>query len=217
MYDDHYHEYMQDQAMEDLYEEFREQAIEEFAIARLKSYYLDNRLLAKPAVESLGEARNLITSNATAGFLFSFIAIEVGFKSMLLKPIVNGLVHSSSIAELIVKLTLSRNALDRLQDLIFRILEEHGWVDLKDYKRPKSDKTLWEEISELQKLRNSVMHRAEKVSRTQADLSLCVGSVILETIFPLVLKEMDLHLHEGYRICNDWRCGYPEIAERAAK
>ena len=217
MYDDHYHEYMQDQVLEDLYEEFKEQAIGEFTIARLKSYYLDNRLLAKPAVEFLAEARNLITTNATAGFLFSFIAIEVGLKSMLLKPIVNGLVHSSSIAELIAELTLSRKALDRLRDLIFRILKEHGKVDLKDYKRPKSDKTLWQEISELQKLRNRVMHQAEKVSRTRADLSLCVGSVILETIFPLVLKEMDLHLHEGYRICDDWRCAFPEISERLAK
>ena len=42
MYDEHYHEYMQDQALTDLYEEFKDQAIEEFTIERLRSYYLAN-------------------------------------------------------------------------------------------------------------------------------------------------------------------------------
>ena len=53
MYSEHYHEYMQEQALEDLYEEFKEQAIEEFTSERLRSYYLANPLLAKPALDSL--------------------------------------------------------------------------------------------------------------------------------------------------------------------
>ena len=211
MYDEHYHEYMQDQVLEDLYEQFKEQAIDEFTIVRLKSYYLDNRLLAKPAVESLAEARSLIATNATAGFLFSTIAIEVGLKSTLLKPIVCGLVHADSIAELIAELTLSQTGVVRFRDLIFRILKEHGKIDLKHYKRPNSDTTLWQEVTEINKLRNRVVHRAEKVSPERADLSVCVGSIILETIFPSVLTEMELHLHDGYRICDSWRCRYPEI------
>ena len=211
MFDEHHHEYLQEQMYADLYDEFKEHAIEEFTIARLKSYYLKNRLLAKPAADFLAEARNLVTIDATAGFLFSAIAIEAGLKSTLLKPLVYGLVHASSIAELIANLTLSHTGMVRFRDLLFRILKEHGKVDLDDYKRPESNDIFWQEIRDVQNLRNKVMHRAEKVSRVQADLSVCVGSVILETIFPLVLKEMDLHIHDGYRICDDWRCGYPEI------
>lgn len=217
MYDEHYHEYLQEQMYADLYGEFNEQAIEEFTIERLRSYYLANRCLARPAVDSLAEARTLIANNATAGFLFSIIAIEVGLKSTLLKPLVYGLVHASSIAELIANLTLSHTGVDRFQDLLFRILKEHGKVDLDDYKRPKSNKTLWQEIKEVQNLRNRVMHRAENVSPEQADLSVCVGSVILETIFPSVLTEMDLHLHEGYRICDDSRCKYQDIMDQLVK
>ncbi len=217
MYDEHYHEYMQDQAMEDLYEEFKEQAIEEFTFERLRSYYLANKCLAKPAVDYLAEARNFIATNATAGLLFSTIAIEVGLKSTILKPIVYGLVHSGSIADLIVDFTLSHTGVVRFRDLLFRILKEHGKVDLNDYKRSGTNEKFWQEILELQKLRNRVMHQAENVSPEQADLSVCVGSVILETIFPSVLTEMDLHLHEGYRICDDSRCAYPEILDRLAK
>ena len=211
MYSEHYHEYMQEQALEDLYEEFKEQAIEEFTSERLRSYYLANPLLAKPALDSLAEARNLITVNPTASLIFSNIAIEVGLKATLLKPIVYGLVHTDSIADLIADLTVSRTGKDRYRTLLFRILKVHGKVDLADYKRRKSNRTLWEEIAPVQKLRNAVLHRAEKVSRSDADLSLCVGSDILEHIFPSVLKAMDLHLHDGYRICDSWRCRFPEI------
>lgn len=216
MYDEHYHEYLQEQMHADLYEEFKDQAVEEFTIECLRSYYLANRCLAKPAVESLAAARDLIAKNVTAGFIFSTIAIEVGLKSTLLKPIVNGLVQTSSIAEPIAEL-LFRNAPDRLQDLTFGILKEHGEVDLREYKRPKSDKTVWREITDLQKLRNGVMHRAEMVPRAQAESSVCVGSVILETFFPQISKGMNLHLHEGYRICDDSRCEYQDILDRLAK
>ncbi len=211
MYDEHYDEYKQDEMFEDFYEEFKEQAIEEFTAARLKSFYVDNPFLAKPAVESLSEGRNLMAANVTAGFLFSAIAIEVGLKSTLLKPIVCGLVHTSSIAELIAEMILSQTGVVRFRDLIVWILKEHGKVDLTDFKRPESNSTLWQEINEVQKIRNSVMHRAEKVSPEQANLSLGVGSFVLEKIFPAVLSEMELHLHDGFRICNSWRCRDPEI------
>ena len=216
MNDEDYHDYKQDQMLTDLYEEFKDQAIEEFTFERLRSYYLANRFLAKPAVDSLAEARNLVSTNVTGGFLFSFIAIEVGLKATLLKPIVSGLIQTSSIADPIAELLL-RNAPDRLQDLTIRILNEHSEVDLRDYKRPKSGKTVWLEITELQKLRNGVMHRAKMVSRAQAELSVCVGSVILEAFFPSILKEVNLHLHEGYRICDDPQCEIQDILDRLAK
>lgn len=216
MYDEDNHDYKQDQMYADLYDEFKEHAIEEFTIECLRSYYLANRCLAKPAVDFLAEARNLVATHATAGFLFSFIAIEVGLKATLLKPIVSGLVQTSSIADPIAELLL-RNAPDRLQELTIRILSEHSEVDFREYKRPKSGKTVWLEITEIQKLRNRVMHRAERVSRAKAELSVCIGSAILETFFPSILKEVNLHLHEGYRICDDPRCEFQDILDRLAK
>ena len=61
------------------------------------------------------------------------------------------------------------------------------------------------------------MHRAKKVSPAQADLSVCVGSVILEAFFPTLLREVNLHLHGGYRICDDPRCEFQDILDRLAK
>lgn len=54
-----YDEAAYEQYMDDLYEEHRKEAIEEFTADRLSSYYSENKLLAKPAFEALSEARKL--------------------------------------------------------------------------------------------------------------------------------------------------------------
>ena len=81
-------EYAYDEYMTELYEEHKAEAIEEFAYERLQSYYSGNRLLAEPAFHMLNEAKNMVEVNATAGFIFGAIAMEVGLKETLLKPIV---------------------------------------------------------------------------------------------------------------------------------
>ncbi len=208
MYDEdpHEHDYACDAYMGDLYAEHAKEAIEEFTDERLQSYYLDNKLLAKPALDVLAEARNLITLNATASFIFAAIAMEVGLKATLLKPIVYGLVHTESVAALITDLTISHMGMDRYRRLLSHVLQEQGGVDLDSFKRFGSNKTLWEEIKEVQKIRNLIMHKAESTSDTNAKLALGVASEILEAIFPDVIKKIGFHLHDGFRICNDWKC-----------
>ena len=196
--------------MDQLYEEHREQAIEEFSDERLQSYYGDHQLLAKPAFDALTEARNLMDTNATASFIFSAIAMEVGLKEALLKPIVFGLVHTASVAALITDLAISHSSMDKYRELLLQILREHGGVDLDSYKRPDSNKPIWQEIREVQRQRNSILHRAEAASDEEATLALGVASTIIEKLFPAVVKKMGLHLHEGFRICNNWRCQYED-------
>jgi len=143
--------------MDQLYKEHREQAVEEFKDEHLQSYYSDHRLLAKPAFNALMEARHLININDTASFIFSAIAMEVGLKETLLKPIVFGLVHAASVAALITDLAISDRSMDQYRKLLLQILREHGGVDLDTYKRPDSNKLIWEEIKEIQKQRNSIL------------------------------------------------------------
>lgn len=197
-----------DQYMLELYEEHKKEAIEEFTEERLHSYYIANKYLAKPAVNALSEARKLINLNATAGFIFATIAMEVGLKTTLLKPIVYGLVHTESVASLITDLTISHTGMDRYRKLLLQVLHDHGGVNLSSFKRSGTNKSLWEEIKEVQIIRNKIMHRAEVVSKDDADLALGVATIILETIFPAVVKKMGLHLHEEFRICDDWKCKY---------
>ena len=196
----------EDELRERLYDDYREEAIEEFTYDLLRSYYNDNRLLAKPAFQALAEAKALKETNATAGFLFSAIAMEVGLKETLLKPIVFGLVHSTSAASLITFLVISHRSMDSYRKLLLEILREHGGVDLDTYKRPGSNKPIWQEIKEIQKIRNLVLHRAETASDEQAALAIGVASTIVQELFPAVVTKLGLHLHDGFKICNDLEC-----------
>lgn len=49
-------------------------------------------------------------------------------------------------------------------------------------------------------------HRAEQGSYEDARKSIEVASAILETLFPAVATQLGLHIHEGFRLCNQWRC-----------
>jgi len=197
-----------DEYMAELYEEHKKEAIEEFTFERLQSYYINNKLMAQPAFLALSEARSLIESNKSAALIFSAIAMEVGLKTTLLKPIVHGLVHTESVAALITDLTISHSGMDRYRKLLFQVLRDHGGIDLSNFKRTESNKTLWEEINTVQKKRNLIMHRAIKAEVEDADLALAVASEILESIFPEIITKMSLHLHDGFRICDDWKCQY---------
>jgi len=203
-----YEEAAYDQYLSERYEELKveeliKEAIEEFTDERLKSYFLDNRALAKPAVDALSAARELTGINVTASFLFAAIAVEVGLKTTLLKPIVYGLVHAESVAGLVTDLAASHAGMDRYRKLLLELLQQYGGVDLDTFKRSGSNKALWEEIKDIQSTRNLIVHRAETASEKDAELALSVATEILETIFPAVVKKLGLYLHEGFRICGD--------------
>ncbi len=203
-----YEEAAREQYLDDLYEEHRKEAIEEFTSERLSSYYIENKQLAKPAFEALSDARELSALKPTASLVFAAIAMEVGLKAILLKPIVYGLVHTNSVASLITDLALAHTGMGRYQKLLFHLLRDHGGVDLDTFTRSGSKKTLWVEISEIQTARNAIMHRAEKGSPKMAELSLAVASEIIDHIFPGIVEGMGFHLHDGYRICADPQCRF---------
>ena len=142
--------------MDRLYEEHKEQAIEEFTAELLQSYYRSNGLLAKPAFDALVEARRFMKISTTAAFVFPAIATEVALKETLLKPIVHGLVHGESVASLVTDLVMGHQSMDRYKDLLLQILREHGGVDLLSYKRSGSGRNIWDEIKTLRTKRNRI-------------------------------------------------------------
>ena len=197
-----------DEWMDELYEEHKEQAIQEFIDERLQSYYREHRLLAEPAFGALTEAKKLIHTSITGAFLFSAIAVEVGLRETLVKPIVFGLVHTLSVASLITDMVLSRPDQRKYRDLLLYLLKEHSDVDLYSFKRPDSTRPIWEEIADVKKKRDLIVHQAQTATDDQANLALGVASTVIENLFPTVVGRMGLHLHEGFRICNDWKCRY---------
>ena len=202
--DDDYYAY--DQAMSDLYEEHKVEAINEFTTERLSSYYSKNSDLAKPAFNALNEARLLSENHSTASLILAVIAMEVALKTILLKPIVYGLVHTESIATLITDLTISQNGMDRYRDLLFKVLKDHGKIDFKTFKREGSLSFFWNEIGIVQKIRNNIMHRGETASSEDTQLAISIAASLLEVIFPHLMQEMGFHIHDDYLICNDWTC-----------
>lgn len=187
-------EAMYDEAMSDLYEENKKQAIQEFTVERLQSYYLEYPGIAMPALKALEKAQQLTASYPTASFIFSTISIEVGIKTTLLKPVVYGLIHSESLASIITDMVIRQTSIDKFQKLLFKILSEYGGIDLNSLKRASSSKLLWTEMKDVQKRRNSVIHRAENIDIDESKKALCIAEYILEYIFPKLVTHLELNI-----------------------
>lgn len=76
--------------------------------------------------------------------------------------------------------------------LLFAILAEYGGVDLKTYKRKGGQKTLWEEMADVQKIRHSVVHRAEAAKYADAATSIDLASHVIEKLFPTLISKLGL-------------------------
>ncbi len=197
--------YEQQAAEEEYIEEISIQAVNEFTSERLQSYFLTYPEVAKEAYFALDEAIRLKKSDFfSAAFLFSVIATEVAVKSVLLKPIVNGLVHNIPTSTLITDLVV-RNGLDRIEELLCTSLNNIANIDLKSFTRDSSGQNLWSEIKTLQKKRDYLVHRAKMPSQTDAEQAISVADAVLVNLFPAVIEAIGLHLHEG-RICNGYSC-----------
>jgi len=207
-------EYAEQEYLEKLYEEFGpqwaeehglappEDAIEEFTAERLQSYYIAHPNLAGPACDSLVYARSLMPSHPKAALVFAVTATELAIKTVLLKPIIFGLVHTEALASFITDLTTKHTGMDRFQTILTEILARFGGVDLKTYKRTASSKTLWGEIGEVQQARNAVVHQGGTAEDSKADLSIAVATTLLSEIFPHVLANLNLHMHDPGIVCS---------------
>lgn len=196
-----------DDWMSALYEEHSQEALKEFTTERLQSYYLSNPEVVAAPRQALIESRNLLIDHPAPALVFATIAIEVGVKMVLLKPIVYGLVHDISAAGLITDLAIGHGG-DRYRDLLFHVLSKFGGIDLKSFRRTGCKQSLWNEIDVILKRRNAIVHRAERATDEEAENSVYVASAIIEDLFPNVVVNLGLHLHNGIRTCNNWECQY---------
>lgn len=205
-----YEEQLREQFMPELYEEFARdvlsgkddlygEIIEQFTSQRLQSFYVANPDIADRALCALEEARALKAQHPSAALVFAAIAIEVGLKSTLLKPILHGLVSIDSAAGLITGLVPEQHN-DDFKKVLFGILKEVGGVDLLSFKRPSSNQTLWEEILNTRKRRNVVIHGATQVSPAEAEQAIEIASVVIEELFPQVIAVLGLKTGPRLRI-----------------
>lgn len=192
-------EWARDHAKE-LFEEHYPQAVEEFTFERLRSYYLAEPNLAKPAFDSLSYARSLMPSSKAA-LVFAVAATELAVKAVLLKPIIFGLVHTEELASFIADMAMQQKGMDRFQALLAEVLSQFGDVELRIFKREDSRKTLWQEITEVQKARNAVVHEGQAPTEGMAELAISISETLLCQILPRILRGLKLRLDDSMTVC----------------
>jgi hypothetical protein len=186
-----------EEAYSALVDEISKQAIDEFTFDRLRSYYVSHRDLAVQVVKVYREAKELIEKSPSASLVLFTTAIEVGLKVTLLKPVIYGLVHNESVADLISDLAVKHNGFDRFKPLLARVLAEYGEIDFDAFTIEGHKKTMWEEVTLLQGIRNGVVHRAELASPEMALLAQEVATMIIGNYLASVLCGLELQLLKG--------------------
>jgi len=189
------------------YEKNYDDAVKEFTSELLRSYFIVHPDLAGPAREMLAYAQRLMPSFPTAALVFAVTATELVVKTVLLRPIIFGLVHTEDLGSFITDLAVKQTGMDRFRTLLTKILARFGGVDLKTFKRVGSTKTLWEEMGEIQAARNAVVHQGVMADGSKAILAISVAATLLNDIFPIIVANLGLHLHDSMTVC---ACAHPK-------
>ncbi|MCB2168408.1 MAG: hypothetical protein KQI78_12170 [Deltaproteobacteria bacterium] len=183
-----------DQITEELYPEFKEQAIEEFTTERLQSIYLKAPDILSPGIRMYVEARKLKDNHPSAAVVFAASAIELFLKSSLLKPVVNGLVHIETLAELVAKVALGSTGFIRYRKLLSGLFSEIACIDINTIKRSGSKKLILDEASEVQDKRNLIIHKGLEVDNNDAKFAINVAYGVLHQIVNPMLLAIGLEM-----------------------
>jgi hypothetical protein len=189
---------MMEAASAALYPEHYDQAVAEFTSERLRSFYMANRDLSQAPRKALAQARSLVPDHPNAALLLAAVAMEVGLRETILRPVIHGLVHNEALADTVAELVMEmRPTLDRLRQISVRIVAEHGGIDLDNERRPNATQAIWPEMKLLQRRRNKLLHAAVPVSVTDAEDGIAVAAYVLETALPHLLDRLDLNLSDA--------------------
>lgn len=105
-------EVARDQWYSELVDQISGEAIEQFTFERMRAYYASNRTIAVRVLDVFREADSLLPHSSSAAAVLFVTAIELGLKVTLLKPVIYGLVHNESVADLVSDLAVKHNGLD---------------------------------------------------------------------------------------------------------
>lgn len=184
---------------EELYPEHREQAVNEFTADRLRSYYLSNPMVMRPAVDTLQEVQKLkANGHHAAVVVFCATAIELLLKATVLQPVVHGLVHSPGLADVIVKYAVGQTGFDRYRDLLSRLFQELASLDLAKIARDGTKSALIDESRKVQDLRNEIIHKGLSCDQAAADEAIDVALAVYQRIVLPILGALGLTvIHKG--------------------
>lgn len=180
---------------QELYASHREQAVREFTAERLRSYYLKNPDLAVVGPRLFRQAKELDRQgHHGAALVWAATVIEVIFKGAVLRPLVYGLVHSDALAEMVVKAALSQTGYKRYEQLLSKLFMELAGIELSKIARKGGTQFILAEASEVQALRNRVVHEGHDPTPQEASQAIGVAATVMFTVWRPLLKTLGLRV-----------------------
>ena len=186
-----------DQISKELYPEHKEQAIEEFTDEKLKSYYLKNPAVMRPAVNAIQEGNwQLENTKYSSSLIFYVTAIELLLKATLLRPVLYGLIHNEGLAEIMVKHILGQTGVARYENLLAQLFNNLTGIEVKEITRENENKKLLVECKELQTIRNNIIHQGVSCTKKDAAKGKLVSISVYEKIVQPMLHSIGLNAIE---------------------
>ena len=187
---------------EELYPEHKEQAIFEFIEERMQSYYLKNPKIIRPAIDSFHHANELIDISPQCALVMYTTTIELCLKSILLKPVLYGMIHNENIANTIVDATAGQSGFSRYNKLLSALCLYAADIDLSKI-NGMENKPILQEANDVQATRNRVVHQGYKSTTKEMGKAKNIANLILTEVVEPVLNNLDLVIDEhenGFRI-----------------
>ncbi len=184
-----------DRISEELYPEHKEQAIDEFIEERMQSYYLENPNIIKSPIDCYHHANKLMQLSPSSALVMYTTSIELFLKSVLLKPVLYGMIHNENIANMIVNVSVGQTGFSRYNKLLTNLCYHAAGVKLNEIKGMKG-KPILEEAEEIQKIRNRVVHQGYMASVEDMGKSKNIATLMLGEVVEPVLNNMNLVISE---------------------
>ena len=177
---------------EDFIEELKEGLRSDFDLERLQSYYFaEGKGLLRPPRDALKRSQSLLSIDPTASFVFAVAAIELVIRSVLLKPMVFGLVHEKVAEELADRILRQSRGTDG-HSLLDVMLAEFAGFNIRTYTRPGAKSNLLKEVQKVSRARDLILHQGLVAERHHAELAIGIADDLFHSVLPRVLTSIGL-------------------------
>ena len=184
-----------DRMSEELYPDHKEQAIDEFIEERMHSYYLINPNVIKAPMDCYHHGNDIMRVSTSGALVMFTTSIELFLKSVLLKPVLYGMIHNENIANMIMEASTGQAGFNRYNKLLANLCFHAADVKLDEIKG-MTGKPIIKEAEEVQKIRNRVVHQGYMATVEQMGMAKDTASLMLTEVVEPVLNNMNLIIAE---------------------
>ena len=126
-----------DHAREEYEMEMATRAIEDFQAERLQSFYKEHLDLALKPIKLWKESGSVLEQSPNAALVLATASIELaGLKSIIVQPIISGLVHEESLASFVTEVFIKGAKHDGVLKIVRQVLMKYASKDLQQITLP---------------------------------------------------------------------------------